>query len=162
MQRWRDEVITNLGGEPGPSFVYNPEESLLPAGAGGHDSNLSIPDSEEDPSAGRPAAPMPTPGPSLAAAPGGDPRGGRLPAIVIIGNKIDLESQREVSTAEAEAYAKFIGCTYLETSARTGENVLLCFETLVRSIPHEQEAPPAQPSVNLADESAEAKRGFCC
>jgi len=43
--------------------------------------------------------------------------------ILLIGNKKDLESTREVSFEEASQFAKENGLIFLETSAKTGENV---------------------------------------
>lgn len=43
--------------------------------------------------------------------------------IVIIGNKSDMESQREVSFQEANDFAMKHNCSYFETSAKSGSNV---------------------------------------
>ena len=42
--------------------------------------------------------------------------------IVLVGNKCDLESKREVATQSGMDYAKSIGAKYYETSALTNEN----------------------------------------
>lgn len=42
---------------------------------------------------------------------------------MLIGNKSDLENKRAVSKEEGEAFAKQHGITFLETSAKTAENV---------------------------------------
>jgi Ras-related protein Rab-5C len=47
--------------------------------------------------------------------------------IALVGNKLDLASSREVSIAEASAYAKECNLLFLEASAKTGENVVDCF-----------------------------------
>ena len=47
--------------------------------------------------------------------------------LVLIGNKIDLEEQREVSYEEGEACAKQYGMLFYETSAKTGKNIVECF-----------------------------------
>ena len=39
---------------------------------------------------------------------------------ILIGNKADLESEREVSKEEGEQLAKLLECKYYETSAKTG------------------------------------------
>jgi GTPase SAR1 family protein len=39
--------------------------------------------------------------------------------IVIVGNKVDLDEEREVTTAEGAAYARLIGAQFVEVSART-------------------------------------------
>jgi Ras-related protein Rab-2A len=55
--------------------------------------------------------------------------------ILLIGNKCDLADQREVSTEEAMAYARERGLTYMETSAKTAQNVERAFlETAHRII----------------------------
>ena len=43
--------------------------------------------------------------------------------LVLIGNKVDLSSVREVNEKEAREYASNIGATYWETSAKTGFNI---------------------------------------
>jgi len=55
-------------------------------------------------------------------------------AMVIVGNKADLESDREVKRAEAEAKAKTFGAVHMETSAKTGQNIEEVMQTLVRKI----------------------------
>ena len=42
---------------------------------------------------------------------------------ILIGNKVDLESDREVSKEEGEKLAESLQCKYYETSAQTGLNV---------------------------------------
>mmetsp|Transcript_36159 Transcript_36159/g.56639 ORF Transcript_36159/g.56639 Transcript_36159/m.56639 type:complete len:140 (-) Transcript_36159:28-447(-) len=45
-------------------------------------------------------------------------------SIIIVGNKIDLKDEREVTREEGEKYAKLHkGVLFEETSAKTGENV---------------------------------------
>ncbi|RLI63906.1 MAG: hypothetical protein DRO88_08695 [Promethearchaeia archaeon] len=43
--------------------------------------------------------------------------------LVIIGNKIDLENAREVSHDEGEEIARSLNCSFMETSAKTGDFV---------------------------------------
>eukprot|EP01119_Soliformovum_irregulare_P020599 TRINITY_DN66_c0_g1_i1.p1 TRINITY_DN66_c0_g1~~TRINITY_DN66_c0_g1_i1.p1 ORF type:complete len:186 (+),score=52.80 TRINITY_DN66_c0_g1_i1:84-641(+) len=50
--------------------------------------------------------------------------------LVLIGNKSDLEAEREVSRKDAEEYASKIGAPYLETSAMNGTNINEAFDTL--------------------------------
>jgi small GTP-binding protein len=51
--------------------------------------------------------------------------------MIIIGNKIDLT--RQVDQSEAEDLAKRLGCEYVESSAKTGENVEQIFEKIARA-----------------------------
>ena len=43
--------------------------------------------------------------------------------VVIVGNKLDLEDERKVSTEEGRAFAQSIKASFIETSAKTGTNV---------------------------------------
>lgn len=52
--------------------------------------------------------------------------------VLLVGNKCDVdESEREVSTEEARAYAEEHDMIYIETSAKTGDNVGRAFQTCV-------------------------------
>jgi GTPase KRas protein len=54
--------------------------------------------------------------------------------VVILGNKCDLEKEREVTTEEAKEYAKSINAPFYETSAKARINVEEGFYQLVREI----------------------------
>lgn len=43
--------------------------------------------------------------------------------LVIVGNKRDLEKDRNVDSQEAEEYATSVGARYFETSAKLNEGV---------------------------------------
>jgi small GTP-binding protein len=58
-------------------------------------------------------------------------------AKLLVGNKCDLVDQREVSTERAMAFCKEYGMEYIETSAKSGSNVLEAFEKLVSAV-HER------------------------
>ncbi|MFX0065164.1 MAG: GTP-binding protein [Candidatus Hermodarchaeota archaeon] len=58
---------------------------------------------------------------------------GRLP-IVLTGNKVDLTDEIEVMKSDAVAFASKLACPYVETSAKTGENVDVAFQKLINSI----------------------------
>ncbi len=57
---------------------------------------------------------------------------GETPSIrlILVGNKIDLEDKKQVSREEGEKMAKELGISYIETSAKTGENINDAFRTL--------------------------------
>lgn len=52
--------------------------------------------------------------------------------LVIAGNKFDLERERNVSSNEAEEYAKQVGATHFNTSAKLNQNVEEVFFDLTR------------------------------
>ena len=54
--------------------------------------------------------------------------------MVIVGNKCDLESERQVPSAEGEELAKEWNCPFFETSMMTGHNVETVFFQVVRQI----------------------------
>ncbi|CAD8152693.1 unnamed protein product [Paramecium pentaurelia] len=54
--------------------------------------------------------------------------------IVLVGNKTDLESQRKITTIEAKALADQYKMQYIETSAKTNQNIDFLFETTAQQI----------------------------
>ncbi|KAF8163837.1 P-loop containing nucleoside triphosphate hydrolase protein, partial [Crassisporium funariophilum] len=52
----------------------------------------------------------------------------------LVGNKCDKMYEREVSTEEGAALALKFGCEFIETSARTRQNVERLFTDLIRSL----------------------------
>ncbi|CAG9859835.1 unnamed protein product [Phyllotreta striolata] len=54
--------------------------------------------------------------------------------LCVVGNKLDLNDQRQVSREEASAYSKSIDATYLECSAMTDQGVALIFEKLAQGL----------------------------
>ena len=58
--------------------------------------------------------------------------GSQLP-IVIVGNKSDLESNRQIKLQDAEDYARQLGVQHFSASARTGNNVKELFKALTES-----------------------------
>ena len=57
----------------------------------------------------------------------------RVP-ILLVGNKVDLEGQREVPTVEGMALAQIWGCSFVESSAKNKTNVNEVFAEIVREM----------------------------
>ncbi|CAF1205904.1 unnamed protein product [Adineta ricciae] len=54
--------------------------------------------------------------------------------VFLVGTKSDLQYKRVIPYTIAKAYADKNRLVYLETSAKTNENILICFEDFTRSI----------------------------
>jgi len=60
--------------------------------------------------------------------------GGSPIVIILVGNKVDMEEQREVSAEDAEAYADENGMAFVEASAKTAVHVNEIFEKIASEI----------------------------
>jgi GTPase SAR1 family protein len=60
--------------------------------------------------------------------------GGEDLIAILVGNKIDLHSARQVTTAEGETLALQIGVPFIETSALNGSNVEKAFVNMTKHI----------------------------
>ncbi|KAJ3068488.1 Ras GTPase ras2, partial [Podochytrium sp. JEL0797] len=58
--------------------------------------------------------------------------------IMLVGNKCDKNSEREVSKEEGQHLAKRLGCDFIETSAKTRVNVEKAFYNVVRALRAQQ------------------------
>eukprot|EP01130_Rhizamoeba_saxonica_P000025 TRINITY_DN1001_c0_g1_i1.p1 TRINITY_DN1001_c0_g1~~TRINITY_DN1001_c0_g1_i1.p1 ORF type:complete len:115 (-),score=26.49 TRINITY_DN1001_c0_g1_i1:95-439(-) len=54
--------------------------------------------------------------------------------IVIVGNKSDLESRREIPTSEGRELAKNLNCPFLESSAKRDTNIVEIFHSLIEEV----------------------------
>ncbi|KAK0208492.1 ras protein [Desarmillaria ectypa] len=70
------------------------------------------------------------------------------PIFMLVGNKCDKTYEREVSKEEGAALARQFGCEFIETSAKTAQNVERLFMNLVRALRQTRslEAGPASGS----------------
>jgi len=80
--------------------------------------------------------------------------------IGLAGNKMDLESKREVSADEARNYAHDNGCIFFETSAKTGENVNAIFNQIAKKLPKNVQHQTAD-SIQIINQD-DVKSGGCC
>jgi len=79
-----------------------------------------------------------------------------MPPLLIAGNKCDLEHQRQVSAEEGKKLAaSYKAVSYIETSAKTGQNIEKTFASLVRSV---------RENTHVRDtrEKAKPKKRFWC
>jgi Ras-related protein Rab-18 len=53
---------------------------------------------------------------------------------MLVGNKVDKESERAVTKKEGIEFAREYGCLFLECSAKAKVNVEQCFEELVLKV----------------------------
>jgi len=58
---------------------------------------------------------------------------GKIP-ILLLGNKLDLEDEFQVTFKDVSVQAKEFGCPYFLTSAKTGENVEKAFENIGKRV----------------------------
>jgi len=56
------------------------------------------------------------------------------PIFMLVGNKADKQLEREVTREEGMQLAREFGCEFLETSAKTAQNVERLFTNLVRNL----------------------------
>jgi len=78
-------------------------------------------------------------------------------SVVLVGNKCDMNDEREVSKEEGEALARKIGCFFFEASAKAGTNVDEAFTTLIRET--KQKIEKATEAATIVRENGEKKRG---
>ncbi|XP_015280315.1 PREDICTED: putative Ras-related protein Rab-42 [Gekko japonicus] len=67
-------------------------------------------------------------------------------AFVLVGHKSDLEAERKVGQKEAEKLASSLGAKYIETSAKTSQNVKEAFQTLTSVIYEALESGKMRPN----------------
>ena len=89
--------------------------------------------------------------------------------VMLIGNKCDLEDQREISKEQGEEKAKSFGFSFLETSALSGENLEKGFQMLIEEIYQKYKVEQSKSDeINLNSGAEEikigkmAKKKKCC
>ncbi|OQR70314.1 ras-related protein Rab-18-like [Tropilaelaps mercedesae] len=73
---------------------------------------------------------------------------------MLVGNKVDKEAERKTSRREGMIYALKHQMLFVETSARTSENVIDCFEELVAKILETPDLWEASSGLRLHDDDA--------
>ena len=84
--------------------------------------------------------------------------------LMLVGNKTDLDNEREVSFQEGEKKANEIGCPFMETSAKTNHNIKECFEKASRILylKKSEEDDDDQNNVFSLAFDSQKKKGGCC
>ncbi|KAF8593518.1 ras protein, partial [Ceratobasidium sp. AG-I] len=84
--------------------------------------------------------------------------GGRTrPTIMLVGNKLDKASEREVSQVEAQAFGRQCGCAYMEISAKTASGVERMFNDTIRALRADREASYLRALQGYLAETEEAR-----
>lgn len=84
---------------------------------------------------------------------------GESPPIALVGNKCDLEDQRQVSTEDGKQLATRWGCTFFETSAKAKINDETVFNEIVRIL---RKRNPTSTDNAIASVSKPTSRPFFC
>lgn len=93
--------------------------------------------------------------------------------MLLVGNKSDLESQRQVSTEEGLKKAQELGCKFVETSAKDSINITSAFDALAVEIFEQREkiqeeenakslAKPQKKGIKLLNPFDREKYAGCC
>lgn len=87
--------------------------------------------------------------------------GNQKMVMALVANKSDLEPKREVGTEEGEQFAQENGMFYMETSAKTAENINELFYEIARRLA--KAFPPKPIGINLKNEKQDhGRKFFCC
>ena len=90
-------------------------------------------------------------------------------AIMIIGNKIDMQEHREISTYQAQELANKLNVPYMESSAKKATNIDQIFETMTKMMISKfgDKIKPDKQSIRLGNsynnrQSSKEKEENCC
>jgi len=90
---------------------------------------------------------------------------------ILIGNKSDMKEQRVVPRERGEALAKELGIPFIESSAKTGENVTEIFTIISREVMKKTEIEKnlnnnkpstSTSSIHLSSKTPTKSRNGCC
>ena len=88
-------------------------------------------------------------------------KGDKLP-IVLVGNKADLEDERQVSHKEGKDLAENKGFHFYETSCKNGANVTECFLDLAELVYEKSGKKLSQNSNKKLENASAVKKKGCC
>jgi Ras-related protein Rab-8A len=83
---------------------------------------------------------------------------------IVVGNKSDLETDREVDFERGEAFARKYDCDYFEVSAKSGAGLNYMFNILSRNILNKikKENNVSLDPISLIKNSKDKKKNNCC
>jgi len=79
--------------------------------------------------------------------------------IALAGNKVDLATNRKVTTEDAQNYSDENGILYMETSAKTAANVNELFVAIAKKLPKTQQTPKPSSTRIVTNEPNSTERG---
>ncbi|MCO5580884.1 hypothetical protein L7F22_034756 [Adiantum nelumboides] len=82
--------------------------------------------------------------------------------MALAGNKSDLASKRKVESEEAQTYAEENGLFYLETSAKSAQNVNELFYEIARRLPKAQPIQPPSGMLLNDRQMDRTSKSSCC
>jgi GTPase SAR1 family protein len=81
--------------------------------------------------------------------------------LVVVGNKVDLESPDQVPYEEASQYASQLGAIFKYTSAKDGKGVDELFQAVAQQVLNNENNMGSQKASKLKKNS-ERKKSKCC
>eukprot|EP01132_Coremiostelium_polycephalum_P002359 gene2359-2910_t len=83
--------------------------------------------------------------------------------IALAGNKLDLAAKRRVETAEAQQYAEENGLLFMETSAKTSQNVNELFVEIAQKLPKTPTTRPGSGRLPIPPiDNTKPQKKSCC
>jgi small GTP-binding protein len=94
-------------------------------------------------------------------------KGMQSPGVIIAlaGNKVDQESRRVIDTETAASFARDEGILFMETSAKTGQNVIDLFNEIANRLPKEKKGDPSKSGsggFSVSEKNGSAKPNSSC
>lgn len=84
-------------------------------------------------------------------------------AIMLLGNKADMNQERVIKCEDGERLAKEYNVAFMETSAKTGMNVELAFMAVARELKSRKSANPEDQKFNVGEYvRSQSQQSGCC